>query len=266
MITTRLDIVRRYLRSQVLTLGAVGAWAHLPGAWPTWPHAGGAAALLAWEGERLPLPELAPRSGARPAILIGLKPGLGGPIDTFAAVAYGASRTVHCALISIGPGGVDTPLNPHEVQVRAFDAGGALIGLAPNAPTLLTARRLPTNKPLITWVYSAFGEQAPPTAFRVFAASGSDAFDWSSPLATTPYSAGQTRYQYVGAALSSGAHRAYAVRAVSAGGVLSLIPRCGLPPAPDYGATAQDRPARLEIPSAPPSDPGTLSLEVSDVV
>ena len=171
----------------------------------------------------------------------------------------------HFALLSLGPGGVPHAINAHEIQTRVFVAS-ALVGLTPNAPTMLQATRLPGNKPCLKWVYSRYGEQSAPVEFRVFQCDDETEFNFGAPVAVLQFKAAQTRYSWTGAALAVGDLRYYTVRAYTAGGVASLAPRVGQTPSPDYTTVDKANCPFVEAPDAPPSDPGTPFAEVFDVV
>jgi hypothetical protein len=263
----RPDIVARHVRTQILALGALDLVAHLPGPWKIWPWRLGASLLLGWIGERLPTPTLEPRSGQSTARVLGLAGGLGGnapTINTLNGLTFAANRVMNFADVSVGPGGVPHGIVTREVRAEAFDGAGQWIGPLPNPPRLYAARLLPGNVPLIEWVYSAYGHAAPPAEFRIYRRTDAADFNFTAPLATVAYIAGVTRYVWQDGGLSSGAVRYYTVRAASAAGKQSLIPRVAAPPATDYSSVPKARAVRVEASAgAPVSDPDVV-LEVFD--
>lgn len=263
MITLRPDIQQAHARVAILGLGALGTWGMRRGrrgsAW-LWRE-GGATALLVWSGERLPLPTVTVRTGKRWAAVVGFAPGVRSPIDTLLDEADFADGVYHFAVVTIGAGGLPCELHPIEIQTRVID-GGSVVGLMPNAPSLVQARRLPGRQPRVEWAYSRFGEQTPPAAFEVYAVDEEDPWDFGSPVGEVSFEQDRTRYGWTGAALNVGDVRHYTVRAVSASGVKSLIPRAGQSPSPDYRDVAKTRAAWLEIPAPAPADPGTPMIEV----
>jgi hypothetical protein len=261
MINARPDIVRRYMASRLRARGPLGLRAYLPGMWQIWPHQGGALILIGWEGERLPYPTLDPwRREKRQAAVVGRTPGLSGEVDTFADISF-SDGTYHFAVVPFGPAGMPAEIEPANVQTRVFD-GGELIGRMPNAPACIQVRRLPGDKPHVTWIYSRFAEQIVPATFEVYVRDEETDFDWNSPTGAVDFRAERTRYNWTGAGLSPGDVRYYTVRAKSATGIKSLIPQRGRSPSSIYNTVHKHFCARLEIPAGPPDDVGTIGLEV----
>jgi len=244
-------------------LGALGLRAHFAGPLRNWAWRSGAGVLVCWKGERLPYPVLDPwRTEERQAAVVGIAPGLSGSVDTFGDVTF-SDGVYHFAVVTFGPGGVPAEIDPLEVQTRVFD-GGQLLGLLPNAPSLVQVRRLTGGKPYVSWTYSRVGEQAAPSAFTVYACDEESDFNFGNPAGSVSFEIGRRRYGWTGTALSPGDVRYYTVRAVSAVSVKSLIPRNGRCPSGVYDTVSKGYCARLEIPVGPPDDVGTLGIEVLD--
>lgn len=226
MMRQRPDIVREHMRVRARAWGGLGLRGHLPGPLRNWVWRNGAGVLVCWAGERLPLPTLDP-AGTRPAWVVGLAPGLEGQVDTFADVSF-ADGVYHFAVLAAAPAGAVAEIEPLEVQTRVYD-GGALVGLMPNAPSLVQVRRLGGNRPRVSWTYSRVGEQAAPSSFEVYACDETTEFDFDAAAAgSTVFASGRRRYHWVGDPLEEGDVRYYTVRAMTAGGVQSLIPRNGI--------------------------------------
>jgi hypothetical protein len=263
VIVKRPDIVRRYMAMQGRALGALGLRGHFPGPLRHWAWRSGADVLVCWEGERLPYPSLDPwKTDERQAAVVGLAPGSSGSVDTFDDVTF-ADGVYQFAVVAFGPGGVPAEIDPLGVRTRVFDSG-QLVGLLPNPPSLVQARRLAADKPCVSWTYSRVGEQVTPQTFELYACDEDTEFNCGSAAGSVTFEAGRRRYSWTGVALSPGDVRYYTVRAVSAGSVKSLIPRNGRCPAGDYDSVVKEYCARLEIPAGPPVDVGTLGVEVLD--
>lgn len=218
-----------------------------------WVEHAGRQVLLRWSGELLPLPALGIEPGRREAEIVGLAAEGAAEVVTWSDVVWSANTVYHLAVVQIGGGGVLHELSPLEVITRATDGAGAMRGLLPNAPSSLALQRLAGNKPLLTWTYSGFREATPAASFRVFATTEFGAFDFNTPLATVQAEWGRTRYEWLGSALTPGDVRYFTVRAVSAAGVMSLIPRTGLAPSGDYDAVERERCPCLRVPGSPPA-------------
>lgn len=214
-----------------------------------WPLTEGCYLLLRWDGERRPYPTLDGSNG-RPALIVGFALAGATSIKEFADVTHAAGTTYHYAVVAVGPGGVAEEIAPERIVTRVFDGGGALLGLMPNAPAAIAADVVTGNKPLIRWAYSRWYEQVTPVRFEVYASSGA-AFNFATPAGTVSWQSGVTGYEWTGAALTAGDARWYTVRAVSAAGVKSLIPRTGLTPSPDYAAVELARCPKVIVPAAP---------------
>lgn len=228
---------------------------------PRWPFYDGLNVLCRWTGERLPSAGLAIED-ARPAEIIGIAEGDATQIDVFGDVTHTPNGVEHFAVVPVSEWGAVAPLDVTQRVTRVFDGAGAPLGLMPNAPSYVTARRMPGNKPLVRWKYSAWRQQIKPVTFRVYAGVGAaGAVNLSTPAATVSWIPGRTDYEWLGDALSVGDVRHYTVRAVSAAGVLSLIPRLSGGSGPSYSSVALTDCARIEIPTPPPDDFDGIYLE-----
>ncbi|TWT44513.1 hypothetical protein RAS1_09280 [Phycisphaerae bacterium RAS1] len=210
--------------------------------------------LLRWEGERLPLP-----SAARPADEVGTAAADATTIAEDGGTPHAGDAIYHYAVVAETAGGKRAAIDPLEIVTRVY-AGGALVGLMPATPSGLDAQLLSGNRPMLTWAYSAAGEQARPAAFRIYAAAGDDEISFASAVAEAPYYEGQRVFRWVGAALSADEVRHYSVRAVTAGGVLSLIPRIGLCPSGSYSVVEKSHCPFVHAPGgAPPAIVGLIA-------
>ena len=256
----RPDIVRRYGLTQQRLLGAMGLRLGLrrPRGRAAWPWGAASELLITWSCERTPYPTLDRPGIDRPAIIVGHAVNAATQIDTWAGVALD-DGIHHFAIVSVGPGGMMTEIDPLEVVTR-IKSGGNWIADPPNPPSLIAVNRLSGNRPRVSWSHSRVAEQGQVEEFRVFASSGA-AFNFASPAATVAYRSGRTRYEWIGSGLSEGDTRWYTVRAVTALGVMSLIPRRNAPPSGDYNAVGLEWCARITMPSAPPSDGGDIVAE-----
>jgi hypothetical protein len=264
MFEPRPDIVERYIALQGLAArggSALGMLTVPRRTRPTWGQVDGLNLLLRWQGDEIPLPTLDP-GGARPAEIVGLASADAEQIETFADVTHAADTVYHYAIVQLGGGGVATRINPFEVQTRVFDSGGSLLGYMPNAPDAPSVRMLADGKPYLTWTYSTFKQQAPPAMFNVYVTDGASDFDFGTPTAQVAYEPSRTRYDWTQDALSPGDVRYYTVRAESAAGVKSLIPRLGLCPSGDYNWVSKGRCPVIQIPAGPPAEVENLHLEV----
>lgn len=250
MIDERPDIVEAYMRDQSLALGALGLRAHLPSSWPTWPWGDGANLLICWSGERLPIPSLNPWDD-RSAIIVGFVYPDQEQIDTYGDFTPPADTVYWFTMVQLGGGGADSAIDVEEIQPRVTNGSAEWLGLLPNAPASLHASFLPGLKPRFSWVYSRFNEQVQPDHFAVFESIDAAAFNFASPVATVAFNGRGTRYEWIGAGLSAGDVRHYTVRAVSAKGVSSLIPRLGRAPSPDYDDVGLARCPKLVAPRGP---------------
>lgn len=257
----RSDIVTAHARVQQLAMSGGGLALLHRGRRPAWPHTKGALVLLGWTDERLPLAALLPRAGGRRAHLLASKGGGASPIDSLTGVSLPVGLW-HVGLEQFGAGGVSGGLDRHNVQTVYVASNGAAPSLLPPCPSGLAARRVAGDKPRVTWVESRFEEQAAPSEFRVFVRDAAGPWTFGAPAVVVPFTAGKVRYAWTGAALNAGDVRYYTVRAATAGGVLSLIPRLGAGPSPDYDDVAIGHCPRVEIGAPAPGDPGAPTLEV----
>lgn len=228
-----------------------------------WPWDEGVYVLVRWAGERQPLPAADPLDGAPAFEIVGVAPFDDSKIDEFADVADIANTVYHYALLAIGGGGAVPEIDPLQVQERSIDGAGNVRGLMPNAPSALDVGLLAGNRPHLAWAYSRVYEQAAPSVFRIYQTDGASAFNFAAPAASVPFIAGVTRYDWLGPALNAGDERYWTVRAESAAGVLSLIPRIGDTPSPDYDAVPKLRCPGLIVPSVAPAAPDNFALEAT---
>lgn len=252
MIDTRPDITARHLAFQVLAAGGLELRGCLPGPWPLWPWTEGVNLLLRWSGARLPLPRLGDPD-TRQYEIVGWATADAVTILTFAGVAHAADTVYHYVVVQVGGGGVVNRPRSFEIVTRTFDSGDTLRDLMPNTPSQLDARLLPSDKPHVTWWYSAVRQQVAPATFNVYVTDGVSGFDYNSPAGSVNYVAGQSRYDWTGTVLSADDVRYYTVRAESAGSVLSLIPQLGLCPSGDYDSVDLARCPQVLVPAGPPA-------------
>lgn len=255
-------ILERFARRQAIAGrgNALGLATMLRRTRPVWANERGVYVLLRWDGERDPAASIEPWA-ARPGWLVGLAFGDETSVATFASVTHAADTIYHHALVALSGGGADGALAPLGVASSVF-SGGAKLGARPNTPSAVQVSLLPDNRPLVTWVYSEMDQEAAPTAFQVFASSGA-AFNFASPAGSVAAAAGTSRYHWIGSALSVGDVRWYTVRAVSGAGVLSMIPRWGRAPSPDYDAVELERCPILPVPAVNNAPPMELLTEVT---
>ena len=139
-------------------------------------------------------------------------------IVNFTWQSHGPSTTYTYRLNAVGPGGVEEVGETNRAHV-AFDAGGALIGLRPNAPTNLRVSLESGGRFRLAWTYSEADEEVSPTEFRVFNDNGTGTVDYGTVVATLTARARKFHYDWLSSAFADGATRIWAVRAASAGGV-----------------------------------------------
>lgn len=259
--TERIDLQRALLECEQRLLGTFGLMLGLDGGDAWWLHPSGGLLLLCWSGELLPYPALDVRDGARAAGLVGFAPDGEASIDTWSGISF-TDGVHHFAVVPVSPAGVPGDVLPSEVVTRVR-SGGAWLAHLPATPGLVSVRRLPGNLPLVRWCYSRVGEASACDRFEVYETTPPTAFNFAAPVATVAFAADRTRYSWTGDALSVGDVRHYTVRAVTAGGVKSLIPRSDAPPSSDYGSVPLERSARIEIWQGPPADAGDLFVEPS---
>jgi hypothetical protein len=254
-VNNRIDIQEALLRARQRWLGLFGA---LSIGKNLWFHPSGCELLLTWTGELLPIPTLDIRDGTRECGIVGFVAGGQATIDSWSGLAF-PNGVHHFAIVGVSPGGSIAEILPHTVVTRVWN-GGALLGYLPATPGLVNVRRLSNDAPLVTWCYSRSGEQATPDHFEVYETTPPTPFNFSLP-GFVPFAEDQTRYEWIGQPLSVGDVRHYTVRAVSAAGVKSLIPRIDATPSGDYNSVPLERSPRLEIYPGPPGDAGDLYLE-----
>lgn len=259
--TLRIDLQQALLACEQRLMGPLGLLLALDGSdtWGLLPSGG--LLLVCWSGELLPLPSLDIRSDERAAGIVGFAPDGQTAIETWAGITF-ADGVHHFAVLPISPAGVPGDILPHEIVTRVKNSGSWL-GWLPATPSAMAVQRLPGNLPRLTWWYSQTGEVAACDHFDIYETTPGVPFNFESAAATVAFVDGQTRYEWTGAALSVGDVRHYTVRAVTAGGVKSLIPRLDAPPSSDYASVPLERSPRLEIWQGPPSDAGDLFLEPS---
>lgn len=232
-----------------------------------WGNPFGCVLLLRWRGAKLPVGRIDP-GAPRVAVLVGV--GRSGTVREWTGVAHPAEgaevETVwHYAVQPVSGGGMLNDYDPGTIQAAVVNVSTlpeVSVGLLPNAPAALDVRLLPGLLPCVSWTYSTFGQQSSPADFAVYATSGA-AFDWASPIGTVSYIPGRSRYEWTGEALATGDVRHYSVRARTAGGVLSLIPRIGLDPGGLYRDVELARCPRLVVPTPTPPTPAGMVAEVA---
>lgn len=264
MTELRPDLVERHLRLRArLARGRSGFGQRTVArrGRPGWILQGGANLLLRWAGERLPWPKVCV-PGERAAEIVGFAWPEAEHVYTYADVLHQADTIYHYAMVQASGGGVLNGIEPFEVVTRSFDGGASVRGLMPNTPGALDVQLLADNRPLLSWSYSAARQQTAPARFRVYLTAG-PTFDFANPDGSVDYVRGRTRYSWAGPVLSAGDVRYFTVRAESAAGVLSLIPRGGLCPAGSYDSVELGRCPIVRVPVGPPAPVEDVWPEVS---
>ncbi len=135
--------------------------------------------------------------------------------------ASGGEQWIHVRAVD-ALGQEDTEPERHKLKRVVFDADGNLIAAAPNRPIDL---RLSQAAGVVTarWGYRPNAHEAAPASFRVYAALGSSAFDYTTPAATTTYSLARSYSATLGP-YAHGTIVRVKVSAVSAAGGEALNP------------------------------------------
>lgn len=144
-------------------------------------------------------------------------------VSNFAGAAYAADTIYWHRVDKVSAGGICAHTPPDQAQVAVWGGAGH-IGAIPNSPGHVRALPLPGPKVNLTWTYNRLGEQAAPGSFDVFSDGGTGTMDWTTPVANVTYAAGQEWFSWVSGVLAIGP-RLFNVRAKTAGGVYSLVPR-----------------------------------------
>lgn len=229
--------------------GALGAALQLRRGRTAWAADQGYLLLVRWAGERDPLPGITP-AAARIATVVGVAREGQTTIQEWSDAVRDNNTVYHYGIVPVSAGGLVGPLNPHQVRTRVVDNSGNVLGLLPPAPGAVSAELLTGNTPLVRWAVSSVGQQTPPASFKIYTGTESLEVDFSVVVATVAYTVGVSMYSWLGPALTPGVTRYYAVRSVSAAGVLSLIPQLGRGPAPSYTAVDRQRCPRVVCPPA----------------
>lgn len=242
----------RYLRGRLLPRGALRTLPMLAraGMAPCLP-AHGCHLLVRWTGDMSPLPEVG-EDGARRPIIVGWAADGAEEIYTWAGITHLPNVVYRYAVAAVSPGGAVGPINPWTIQSLVFDADGEPIGLMPNAPQAISVTSL-SRRPLVRWVYSALMAQVVAADFAVYLTPPGTPFDWATPTAVVTAVDGQAIYAWLGSVGTPGDEWLITVRARSADGVLSLIPRAGVGTAASYVSLEEARAVKLVIPGPLPA-------------
>jgi len=220
---------------------------------PEWPWTEGVYLLVRWAGELIPYPRLTPNGVTRCAEIVGMAAAGDEDIREWAGMTATAPNMVHWyTVIAAAAGGAWHGIRPGAVWPRATDSGGADVGLLPATPSDVEVTLMPGRYPVLRWTYATVYESARATTFRVFRTPPSGGFNFSAPHATVQAIPGRRRYEWVGAALSTGDAYCYTVRAVTEAGVRSLTPRYGATPSPLYDDARPLVAALLRVSTAAP--------------
>lgn len=123
---------------------------------------------------------------------------------------------------AVSGGGVCTRGPGDQAQVAVFD-GGAHVGAVPNAPSSVTVTPDESGYAVVSWYYNPVGELVAPTDFAIFGLGPGAIMDWSTPLATVDYVAGQWFYRHRLGPYNNGEFERFQVRART-GSINSLLP------------------------------------------
>lgn len=217
--------------------------------------------LTRWSGDRLPLASAEP-GATRSAEVIGVADGEASSITEAKYVTRDADTIYHFGLQQLTPGGKYSPPRAEDVVTRVTGSNAKFLGHLPNAPSSIFASLLPGLLPRLQWTYSHYRDEAEPDHFGIWSAAKGAAFDFASdPDATVDYERGVRIYDWTGSVLSPADEMYYVVRAITAGGVKSLVPRRGKSPSPSYSSVDQLDAAFLHVPLEAPSPAAGLVAE-----
>ncbi|MHC4445647.1 MAG: hypothetical protein ACYTBZ_01545 [Planctomycetota bacterium] len=139
-------------------------------------------------------------------------------IYTFDWVSHQANTHYFYRLTAIGGGGVEN-FDDELVADTEFDDNGDWVGAKPNAPGDLQVAAAAGGKFVLRWTYTADGQQAEPSGFRIYNNGGSGSIDYDNAVATVVYRSGRLHFSYESGAFDNGTRVFWAVRAVTSAGV-----------------------------------------------
>lgn len=206
--------------------------------------------LRRWTGSKYPIPDDAAGVGfkLRPATVV----------SSDASASYSNNTTYYHLVDKVSPGGLLAPRTPLAVRPAVWGAAGH-VGLLPNTPANVLARQNQAAKAVVTWWYNPTGQPAEPATFEIYANSGPSTMDLVTPVGSVAYVVGQRQYAWLSAAHPDGTLAHYTVRAKTAGGIESFIPRAGdvgnAAPLPAYSAMTVGDAASVRIAATAPAKP-----------
>jgi hypothetical protein len=139
-------------------------------------------------------------------------------IRTFPWVSHSAETSYVYQLTAINGGGVENVSDATTARVD-FDASGQWSGLRPNSVTDLRVGPVSDGRFRLQWIYTAEGQQAEPSEFRIYHDAGSGTVDFQTIVATVADHVGRYHHSYTSESFAHGTRLKFAVRAASAEGV-----------------------------------------------
>lgn len=184
---------------------------------PNWVRSTGFLLLRRYTGSQFPRPAAAPIVGfaARPA----------SSVDSDSGATY-ANETVYWHVVDrVSVNGVLHQQDADQAHCAAYDSNG-YVGAIPNTP--IVARLIPVGdgtRVRLQWLYNPVDQQAAPERFDIFHNSGSGDIDWGTVQESIDYIDGREWYSWRSGSFSPGDSVKVSVRARTASGVYSLVPR-----------------------------------------
>lgn len=204
--------------------------------------------LRRWTGNKYPQPFCPAVVGhaLRPATTVSERAGAGH-----------SPNTVYWYRVDIvSPGGIVALTAPEQIKCAVWDNSG-WVGAIPNLPLNLVARQVAGPKVALSWLYNRASQQDAPQRFDIFSDAGTGTMDWSTIVASVNYVAGRELYAWTSGVLDGGP-RLYNLRARTAAGVYSLVPKVAdkvIGPDKDYSPVGGKNGIGVLVLTTPPATP-----------
>ncbi len=128
-----------------------------------------------------------------PSVLLASVPAGTASYD-MTGLANGSIRYAHVKAVSACDVEDDDAVGKRKLVRVEIDDNGDLVGAVPNRPIQLRLERLASGRIVAEWTYHDAGQSIEPSAFNVYVATGSSAFDFDTPTHTVSYLKGKQSF------------------------------------------------------------------------